>query len=142
MDLVNENIDQEIKKGEEQKAELRKASKNAEVDGMNEDDKREMDMDVQLFGSNSAESSEDYHSLFSLLSEMEAACADIEREIADVDKEADRILSGLNTTVGEMSDLRYGKIQGPSGSTADDVVDEAVKGLENLEDACYRKSMS
>ncbi|BDD58265.1 hypothetical protein MPDQ_003697 [Monascus purpureus] len=142
MELINENIDEEVERGKEQRGELRKASRNRDVESLNENDQREMDIDMRLFGSEPALSSEDYHSLSSLLSEMEAACDDIEREIADVDEEADRILSGLNTTVDEMSDLRYGKHQGPAGQTADDVVDEAVQGLKNLEDSCHRNSTS
>lgn len=154
MDLVNENIDQEIRRGEDQKAELRKAAAaannsnsgggdagDAGVDGS--DAQREMRMDAQLLGPDpAAESAAEYHSLESLMSHMEAACDDIEREIGDVDGEAEKILSGLETTVGEMSDLRYGKYQGPTGRNADDVVDETVRGLENLEDACHRNTGS
>ncbi|KAJ5585538.1 uncharacterized protein N7459_005338 [Penicillium hispanicum] len=138
MDRVNENIDQEIQQGERQKAELRKASLTAGVEAANEDEQREMDLDIHLFGQNSARS-EDCHSVASLLVEMEAACANLEREIADVDREAASVLAGLKTTVGDLSDLRYGKLQGPAG-TANTLVDETIKGLQNLEDACYQAS--
>ncbi|KAJ5101649.1 hypothetical protein NUU61_003871 [Penicillium alfredii] len=140
MDRVNENIDEELKQGEKQKAELRKASAAAGVDLSNKDEQRELDMDLHLFGQASAGAgTEDVHSVASLLAEMETACATIEREIATVDQEATAILGQINTTVGDMSDLRYGKLQGPAG-TADSMADETIKGLQNLEDACYRNS--
>ena len=70
---------------------------------------------------------------------MESACANIEQDISDIDREAAKILSELNTTTSELSDLRYGKMQGPAGN-AEEVVDQAIGGLANLEDACYRNT--
>ncbi|KAE8415680.1 Ctf8-domain-containing protein [Aspergillus pseudocaelatus] len=116
MDLVNGNIDQEVRQGESQKAELRKSILNTGVDGMSSNDQREIDMDVQLFGQTSTAAPSDYHSVSSLLSAMETACANIEHEISGVDKDASTLLSELNLTVGELSDLRYGKTQGKSHS--------------------------
>ena len=141
MDLVNENIDKELKGSEEHKAQLRMASKNDGVDGMDANDRREINMDTHLFDSTTqASSDDDYHSLSTLLAEMESACNGIEREIACVDKQAEELLAGLNSTVGELSDLRYGKFQGSGGQSADSVVDEAVEGLANLENACNGSS--
>lgn len=139
MDQVNGNIDQEIQQGERQKAELRKAVLAKGVESANAEEQREIDMDLHLFGQTPT-ASEDFHSTSSLLAEMEAACANIEREIAGIDQEATEILQGLNTTVGNMSDLRYGKLQGPAG-TAHSVAEETIKGLQNLEDSCYRQDM-
>lgn len=145
IDLVNENIDQELKRGEEQKAELRMAtSKNGRVEGMDENERREINIDMQLFDSSTHDTScfDRYHSLSSLVAEMEAACDDIEREIDGVDEKADELLADLNSTVGGLSDLRYGKFQDSAGRTAEEVVDEAFEGLENLEDACNRNGAS
>ncbi|OQD68623.1 hypothetical protein PENDEC_c033G05764 [Penicillium decumbens] len=138
MDLVNANIHREIRQGERQQAELRKASLAAGVEAANEDEQREMDVDLHLFGQNHT-NPEDYHSVPSLLAEMDAACANIEREISDADREAEDLLKELNNTVGDMSDLRYGKLQGPAG-TANNVAEETIKGLQNLEDICYRST--
>ena len=140
MDRVNENIDNEIKQGEQQRADLRKASQATGVEASNPEEQREMDLDVHLFGQAPAAPA-DYHSVASLLAEMEIATANIEHEIAGIDEEAASILKQLNTTVGDMSDLRYGKLQGPAG-TAEDMASQAIQGLQNLEDACYRKNAS
>ena len=72
---------------------------------------------------------------------METASSNIEHEIAGIDQEAAKILAHLNTTVEDMSDLRYGKLPGPAG-TAEDMASEAIKGLQNLEDVCYKSSTS
>ena len=138
MDLVNGNIDKEVHQGESQKAELRKSIAKTGVDGLTSNDQREMDMDVQLFGQTSSTS--DYHSASSLLDAMEKACSDIGHQVAEMDEEATLILSKLNNTVGDLSDLRYGKMQGPAGTSGEDMVNEAIRGLSNLEDACYRNS--
>ncbi|GKZ89826.1 hypothetical protein CBS63078_6895 [Aspergillus niger] len=137
MDLVNGNIDKEVRQGETQKAELRKSVAKTGVDGLSSSDQREMDMDVQLFGQTS---SSDYHSPSSLLDAMEKAISDIDRQVSETDEEATAILAMLNNTVGEMSDLRYGKMQGPAGTSGEDMVNEAIRGLGHLENACYRKS--
>ena len=138
MDLINQNIDQESKQGEQQKAELQNALKQAGVDGQSKDDQREMDLDTQMLGQSSSSSADDFHSVASLLSAMESACDTIEQEIDHVDKSASTLLEALNATVGDLSDLRYGKMQGPAGD-ANEVVDEAIKGLKNLEDKCSRE---
>ncbi|KAJ5823154.1 Kinetochore subunit NKP2 [Penicillium robsamsonii] len=140
MDRVNESIDNEIKQGEKQRAELRKAILATGVEASNSEEQREMDMDLHLFGQPPTAPG-DYHSVASLLAEMETAGANIEHEIAGIDHEAAKILAQLNTTVGGMSDLRYGKLQGPAG-IAEDVASEAIKGLQNLEDVCYESSTS
>ncbi|CRL28738.1 Kinetochore subunit NKP2 [Penicillium camemberti] len=141
MDRVNESIDNEIKQGERQRAELRKAMLATGVEASSSEEQREMDMDLHLFGQPPTAAPGDYHSVASLLAEMETASANIEHEIAGIDQEAAEILAQLSTTVGDMSDLRYGKLQGPAG-TAEDVADEAIKGLQNLEDVCYKSSTS
>jgi centromere-localized protein 2 len=141
MDRVNENIDNEIKQGDKQRAEMHKATLASGVEASNGDEQREVDMDLHLFGQAQTAAPEDYHSVDSLLAAMEAATTNIEHEISAIDQEAAAILTQLSTTVGDMSDLRYGKLQGPAG-TADDMASEAIKGLQNLEDSCYKSSMS
>ncbi|RAL09726.1 uncharacterized protein BO97DRAFT_374133 [Aspergillus homomorphus CBS 101889] len=140
MDLVNENIDKETVQGDRQKAELRKSLMKTGIDGMSASDQREMDMDVELFGQTNSMS--DYHSVPSLLDAMQAACSNVEREVAEVDREASSLLSNLNDLVGDLSDLRYGKMQGPAGTTGDEVVNEAIRGLQNLENATISRQVS
>lgn len=66
---------------------------------------------------------------------MELACADIEEEIETSESETQFILQDLESTVGELSDLRYGKFSQPLGSGNDIRVD-VLDGLQALEKAC------
>ncbi|KAJ5138791.1 Kinetochore subunit NKP2 [Penicillium bovifimosum] len=141
MDRVNESIDNEIKQGKKQRAELRKAILASGVETSNFEEQREVDMDLHMFGQPPSSVPGDYHSVTSLLAAMETASVNLENEISEIDQEAAGILAQLDRTVGDMSDLRYGKLQGPAG-TAEDMASEAIKGLQNLEDACYKSSTS
>lgn len=40
---------------------------------------------------------------------MEQACHDIEREIANMGREAEELLADAQNTIGNLSDLRYGR---------------------------------
>ena len=140
IDLVKENIDKEIRRGETQKEELRAARATTGISGIGESDQREMDIDVQLFGQTSNLASDNRHTLASFLPEMELACANLEKEIESTEAEGSSILEELKSTIGELSDLRYGKFNKLS-DTADDVASEAVNGLRELEDACNRASI-
>ncbi|OAX83251.1 hypothetical protein ACJ72_02396 [Emergomyces africanus] len=136
LDLVRENIDKEIRRGERQREELRSAKRATGVSGMDKNDKLEMDMDIQLFGQpDSAISPENIHTLASLLPEMENACSSMEKEIEAADVEAERIFEELTSIVGELSDLRYGKFNKPAG-VATNAVDDTITGLKELENAC------
>jgi centromere-localized protein 2 len=141
MDLVSENISKEVKRGAKQRADLLEASKSSGVDGMNDDSHREMDLDLQFFGQASHDPSAEFHAFPSLLSEMERACATLEREISAAEQDATATLAELRKIVGEMSDLRYGKLNKP-GITPEDFVAETIRGLKSLEDACDHANTS
>lgn len=133
--LVSANIDAESSRGDEQKSELHKSLLQTGVDGVDPSETRDMHVDAQLFGE---EWPDNFHSVNSLLAAMDSACDSIEQEIDSVDRSADSLLAELNATVGELSDLRYGKMQGTGGSSAD-AIDETKKGLKSLEEGCYRE---
>ncbi len=80
------------------------------------------------------------HTLVSILPEMERACSEIEAEIASMEAEAGEVLSNLRTTVGNLSDLRYGRFNKPGA--ADTVGQEVLDGLRSLEEACDGVSAS
>lgn len=143
IDLVQENIYREVKKGEKQKEELRNAQTATGITGMSDSDKMEIDMDVKLFGQPSGQTArpEDLHTLESLLPEIERACLTMEKSIESMDKEASNIRAQLTSTVEGLSDLRYGKFD-TTANVDNSVADEVIKGLKNLEDSCNRTSTS
>lgn len=137
MDLVNENIDREVKMGEEQQAELQKAclARGVDADG---DEQREADLDLHLF-QQIFKGPEAMHTVGSLIVSMECCRDMITFETIDLHDEEERLVKELEANVGNLSDLIYGKVQGSAG-TANNVADEAIKGLQMLEDACYKKA--
>lgn len=133
VEFVRQSIDDEIRRGERQKEDLRNAVAQTGVDGMKSDDRMETDLDVQLFGQPSNSRPEDMHSLDTLISDMERACAAMEHENEATEAECAEILEQLSMTVDELSDLRYGKLNKPN-----DFATEVVAGLRKLEDTCDR----
>jgi centromere-localized protein 2 len=133
--LVRENIDREVKRGERQKEDLKNARLRSGVTGMDREDNMEADLDIQLFGQPSNSTPSDMHSLESLLPEMERSCASIERQIKAMEAETAEVLANISTTVGALSDLRYGKFNKPAG-VGDSFADETIRGLNRLEEAC------
>ncbi|KAM5441975.1 hypothetical protein MferCBS31731_002804 [Microsporum ferrugineum] len=136
IDLVQENIQAEIKNGEKQKEELKNAQLNSGVASMSRGEKTEADMDVQLFGHKDhlVTRPEDRHTLSTLLIDMERACAAMESSIKSIDTETSELDSQIKATVGELSDLRYGKLNAPGGGNT--LRDDVIMGLKNLEENC------
>lgn len=63
---------------------------------------------------------------------MSAAAEDLDREFQDLDKECDTMLEELKSTIGDLSDLRYGKFTNPS------LGGKVITDLENLYNTCER----
>lgn len=99
-------------------------------------------IDVQLFGPLGMVPKHDrYHDAESLFAEMEAACEALEREGDSSQQEADASLSSMQETVGNLSDLRYGKFAKMAGSEASDGLEKSVvQSLKALGQACTKTS--
>jgi len=67
-----------------------------------------------------------------LLKQMNSAVEDLDAEFNALDGECDRMLEELKSTIGDLSDLRYGKF------AASDTDARIVCDLENLHDTCER----
>jgi centromere-localized protein 2 len=63
---------------------------------------------------------------------MQDACNELEIEIAELEKESGTLLADITSTIGDLSDLRFGKFNRLSG----DLGQEVIKGLERLEYLC------
>lgn len=66
---------------------------------------------------------------------MAQACSDIEAEIADLEAEADAVLADIKTTIGDLSDLRYGRFARAPGAK-EDLGQEVLAGLQKLTAIC------
>jgi centromere-localized protein 2 len=65
---------------------------------------------------------------------MESAAADLVAELGALEKEAEDMLARIEATVGDLSDLRYGKFD--KQAVGEDVVEVVLEGLRSLEEVC------
>lgn len=89
---------------------------------------------MQLFGPTSNTIRPKSHDLLSILPELEDAANDIEQEVKKLEEEEAALLESIKQTVGNMSDLRYGRLANPNLKT------EVLDGLQSIQDICKQKS--
>jgi centromere-localized protein 2 len=63
---------------------------------------------------------------------LAAACEDIVQQILAIEQETAEALEDIKQTVGNLSDLRYGRLPKVAGGD-DSVADEAIDALRRLE---------
>lgn len=99
-------------------------------------------IDAQLFGPlGMLPKQERHHNAESLLAKMESACEALEREGGLSQQEAELALASMQETVGNLSDLRYGKFAKMAGSETENGLEKSVvESLKALEQACARTS--
>jgi centromere-localized protein 2 len=66
---------------------------------------------------------------------METARTDLAEEISAMEKEVEALLSDVQTTIGDLSDLRTGKFSRTPGSGTD-LGEDVLDGLKKLEQLC------
>ena len=71
-----------------------------------------------------------------LLQEMSLAADDLEYEDAALASECDAILDQIRTIVGDLSDLRYGKLAEPG------ITQQVTREIDHLVDVCERATTS
>lgn len=64
---------------------------------------------------------------------MEQAAQDMEQEIAELQNEAQDILRELRTSVGDLSDLRYGRFSKTPGENDSDLATEVLQSLSRIQ---------
>lgn len=69
----------------------------------------------------------------SILPELSSAVEDLEDEIRRLDEEAEMLLESMQSTVGGLSDLRYGKLAN------NQLREQVLDGLGRLESACKKR---
>jgi centromere-localized protein 2 len=71
--------------------------------------------------------------LTSILPELESATEDVEDEIRRLEEEAEMMSSEMRSTIGGLSDLRYGRLANAQ------LPEQVLEGLERLESACEKR---
>lgn len=65
---------------------------------------------------------------------MDNAISDLEQELLELEQEEEALLESVKQTVGNMSDLRYGRLANTN------LRDEVMDGLQGIQKVCKRKS--
>lgn len=65
---------------------------------------------------------------------MDNAISDLEQELMELEQEEEALLESVKQTVGDMSDLRYGRLANNK------LRDEVMDGLQGIQEVCKRKS--
>lgn len=75
------------------------------------------------------------HTERTILKEMELAITSLEDEIAELDTESNTILAELQSSVGDLSDLRYGKFNKTPGSD-EEFGRETLQNIRRVLEVC------
>ncbi|PBP21952.1 hypothetical protein BUE80_DR007266 [Diplocarpon rosae] len=129
-DAVTRNIEHEVKRGVMQRRLVIRARREAE----REDQDDEADVERALFGPTSNLPVSKPHSLLSIVPELEGAVADLEDEIQKLDEQTESLLEEMRSTIGGLSDLRFGRFA--NGNLREQV----LEGLERLESSSHKRS--
>ncbi|KAL8365554.1 hypothetical protein RB595_004396 [Gaeumannomyces hyphopodioides] len=134
VDHVADNIDaeagQRARAIRRQVARIKLGATAEEIDPEDEVEK------VLLASDPNARAEASQHTLTSVVTGMEAAATALERQIQDLQTEEAEILQSIQQTIGDLSDLRYGRLANPRLS------EQVVDGLQNLEAICKRSPES
>ncbi|CAG8979156.1 hypothetical protein HYALB_00000290 [Hymenoscyphus albidus] len=128
VDAVAHNVAAEVKRGHTQKRLVARSRRQAEKGGELGDE--EVEVEEVLFKSTANLPTPKPHTLFSIIPALEEATALVEDEIQRLDAEAEELLREIESTVGGLSDLRYGKLANGK------LPEEVLGGLRRLEDSC------
>jgi centromere-localized protein 2 len=64
---------------------------------------------------------------------MEQATQDLEEEIAELERDSQGLLGELQTTIGDLSDLRYGRFSKTPGTSDGDLASEVMESLQRIQ---------
>ncbi|RFU28015.1 hypothetical protein B7463_g8339, partial [Scytalidium lignicola] len=129
-DSVTRNIAAEVKRGNVQRRAVVRARRSAERAGEEDD---EIEIERALFGPTSNLPTSKPVTLISILPEFEKAIADMENEIQKLDDEAEELLEETKGIIGDLSDLRYGRLSNAQ------LRGQVLEGLNRLEAASEKK---
>ncbi|PHH60518.1 hypothetical protein CDD81_1565 [Ophiocordyceps australis] len=137
IDSVAVNIAAEARRGAAMRAEvlrLRQAD-DAETKGNSNDG--EVDMEVALFGqvASAVDAPLPRYSLVSIVPELDGAADALEAEIKQLEQQEQALLASVKQTVGDLSDLRYGKLANIK------LIQDLVDGLDAMQQTCTTKSL-
>lgn len=132
VERVKQNIAAEAKLGQSQQRHIRRI-RQARLRQQGGDDTDELTMEAKLFPENADEQQREAHTINTVLPEIEQAELDLRAELGDMEREAESMRKELQATIGDLSDLRYGRFTKTPGATGGDLATEVVESLQRIQ---------
>ncbi|KAK4189925.1 Cnl2/NKP2 family protein-domain-containing protein [Podospora australis] len=130
VDSVSAEIDAEAKRGKALRRHVARQARRQAEDAEEHDDELEIE---RMLGAVS-EAHIPKHTLETIIPGLEDAISELESQLQLLEEEEASLLASVKQTVGDMSDLRYGRLANPK------LPDQVLEGLADLQDTCKIKN--
>ncbi|KAF2497585.1 hypothetical protein BU16DRAFT_606117 [Lophium mytilinum] len=134
-DDVKRNIATEVKRGEKQRRATFNSRQKADQFDLLELGGRDIHGEAELFGPSQNHTPRDAHTIRTVVPELERASTELEAQIAAMEAESDALLAEIKSSIGDLSDLRYGRFAKTPGAS-EDVSHDVLVTLKRLVAAC------
>ncbi|KAK0674743.1 Cnl2/NKP2 family protein-domain-containing protein [Cercophora samala] len=128
LDTVAEEIAAEARQGKALRRHVLKAKREAEA--QDQDD----EIDIERMLGTLPDSQTPKHTLQSILPSLEDAISELESQLQLLQSEEASLLASVQKTVGDLSDLRYGRLANPK------LPEQVLEGLQGLQETCKEKN--
>ncbi|OCK88620.1 uncharacterized protein K441DRAFT_668699 [Cenococcum geophilum 1.58] len=135
IDDVKRGIATEVKRGEKQRRQISRTRRKLNQEYVAGIGGQEALIEAELFGNAAKPPTTQRHTGQTIIPEMGHACADIEAEISTMEAEAESLLAEISTTIGDLSDLRYGRFT-RIGGLGEDLGQDVLGAIKRLNLAC------
>ncbi|KAG8164369.1 hypothetical protein KVR01_006287 [Diaporthe batatas] len=128
MDVVEANIQTEARRAKALRREILKAKREAEDHDVDD----EIDIERALYGAASG-APVSKHDINSIIPELASSAEELDASIQALEREEAELLQSIKQTVGNMSDLRYGRLSNGQ------LTEQVLEGLQNVQETCQAR---
>lgn len=132
IDDVKKNIEAEVQRGVRQRRQVAIARRKSFTQSLGSLDQRDIVIESELNGLHGQSNMSQPHTLETILPAMDDAILNLRVEVKDLEREVQQTLDMLQSKIGDLSDLRYGKFSTLPGSN-EDPASQAVEGLQHVQ---------
>ncbi|KKY32791.1 putative cnl2 nkp2 family protein [Diaporthe ampelina] len=128
IDAVASNIETEAKRAKALRREVLRAKREAEDREIDD----EIDIERALYGATTG-APISKHDINSIIPELDSSAHELDASIQALEMEEAELLQSIKQTVGNMSDLRYGRLSNAK------LTEQVLEGLQNVQETCQAR---
>ncbi|KAK4656206.1 hypothetical protein QC762_309265 [Podospora pseudocomata] len=132
LDTISEEISSQARQGKALRRHVLKAGREAQAQAQEQDD----EIDIERMLGTLPPSQNKNHTLQSILPPLQDAISELESQLQLLRSEEASLLASVQKTVGDLSDLRYGRLANPK------LPEQVLEGLQGLQETCKDKNRS